>query len=276
MTTETDEMAETGEKTTRKQSKFEAAIGGSHEGAARRAAAMDGAEEEGAQEWAPRVIFTTDAKPDINKLQISQLRLAQGMTAEVTERKAQIGQFVLSNFPAYDEVVIVPLLAQDIRVFKPDPKAPPHCQAPTGTWGVGNPGGDCSQCPLSKWGRRDPATGRSAPPRCKEGVFLRAYSATHRCLVDFQFLGRAVVKGAFIQQQAMAFGFGSFALRLTSQAVKNDKGQWFEPNLEILSEIPEDHADAVGKWFEIARLAAEKTNEEVRAELAATVDGEAS
>ena len=146
-------------------------------------------------------------------MQIATLRLAQGMTQEVSERKAQIGQYVLTNFPAKDEVILVPLAAQHIRVYKPDPKAPPRCQAPTGVHGIGDPGILCELCPLSKWGPQNPKTGKRTPPPCKEGVHMRAYSLTHRSVVDFSFMGRSATTGTFIEQQAMSYGYAGFAVR---------------------------------------------------------------
>lgn len=199
----------------------------------------------------PRAVFTRDSTLDLTKLQIPSLRLAQGMTAEVTDRKAAIGQYVLTNYPPYDKVTIVPLGATNIRIYKPDPKKPALCNAPTGDFGFGNPGGVCVDCPLSQWGERDPDTGKSIPPRCKEGVIVRAYSVTHRSLVDFQLLGAEQSKGGFIQQQAMTFGWSNFAIQLSASQKSNNRGAWFIPELEMLDEVPESEREIVGKWFAI-------------------------
>jgi hypothetical protein len=199
----------------------------------------------------PRAVFTKNQELDLSKLSIPSLRLAQGMTAEVNERKANIGQFVLTNFPAYDSVVLVPLGATEIRTYKPDPKKPAQCHAPTGDYGFGNPGGECAVCPLSHWGEYNEATGKSTPPPCKEGVLVRAYSVTHRSMVDFQFLAGERNKGSFIQQQAMSFGWSGFAIKLTSVAKSNNRGSWFIPQIEMLNEVPEDQKEIVGRWYEI-------------------------
>lgn len=202
------------------------------------------------QEYAPQVIFTNDAKPDLSKLQINRLRLAQGMTQEVAERRASIGQYVLSNFPPYDEVELVPLIAQNTRQYKPDPKAPPQCVAPTGDFGLGNPGGPCIECPLSKWGPRNEKTGKATPPLCKEAVVIRAYSLTHRTVVDMQFTGRVANRGATIQSQALALGYGNFVVRLKSTSTKNDRGQWYEPEIEIAGDVPADQKEIVNRWYD--------------------------
>lgn len=215
------------------------------------------------QSYVPRALFVEGAKPDMSKMQIPQLRIAQGMTPEVTERKAQIGQFVLTNFQALDEVILVPLGAPDIREYKTDPKKPPQCFSPTGTYGIGDPGIACADCRFSKWGAKNPATGKSAPPPCKEGVLIRAYSLTHRTVVDFKFLGRAQGAGRFLQQQIVTWGEAGFAFKLSSQTAKNDKGQWFEPSVEFLGEVPAEHKDMVGRWYEIhcqSKVTAEQAN----------------
>ena len=94
---------------------------------------------ESAAPGVPRTMFTRDKQVDMKNIQVSQLRIAQGMTAEVKERKAQIGDLVLSNFGPQQSVILIPLISQDIRVYKPDPKAAAKCHAPTGNFGFGDP-----------------------------------------------------------------------------------------------------------------------------------------
>jgi hypothetical protein len=225
-------------------------------------AEVDADSESDSRVGIPRAIFTRDSKLDLSKLQISSLRLAQGMTAEVTDRKANIGQYVLTNFPAYDEVVLVPLGATDIRVYKPDPKKPAMCSAPTGDFGFGNPGGVCVECPLSHWGERNPDTGKSSPPPCKEGVIVRAYSITHKSLVDFQFLGAERATGGFIQQQALSFGWSGFAIKMSAGKKENARGSWYIPKLEMLDEVPEAEREIVGKWYEIFSVSQSDSKED--------------
>jgi hypothetical protein len=209
----------------------------------------EGEGDEQAQEWVPRAIFTRDAKPDMSKFQIPRLRLAQGMTPEVTERKANIGQFLIPNFPPVDELIVVPFACQLTRAYRPDPKGRPVCSAPTGVFGYGTPGGVCDECPLSKWGAKDPATGKSMAPKCGESFEMRAYSITHNSMIDYGFKSRDLSRGSFIAQQAMAFGYGNFAVRVTSETTSNNKGSWYIPRLEMLTSLPEDQKEIVAKWF---------------------------
>ena len=238
-----------------KKSKFEEMTG------------VEGDENADEQAWTPRVVYTRDVTPDFSSIDIPRLRLAQGMTAEVTERKAQIGQYVLTNFPAYDTVTLVPLASQKIRVYAPDPKARPQCTAPTGVHGIGNPGIVCAECPLSKWGPRDPKTGKATKPPCNEGISVRAYSVTHKSVVDFQFMGRSISTGAFIQQQAMANGYAGFAVELSASTQKNDRHSWVVPSVQMLPEVPEDHKEIAEKWYEALLATMPETQEEALREL---------
>lgn len=229
--------------------------------------------EEAERSYVPRAVFTQESGLDMSKLQIGLLRIAQGMTAEVKERKAAVGQFVLTNFQAKDKVVLVPFGATEFRLLKPDPKQPVMCSAPTGDFGYGDPGGACVDefgkplCPMAKWGEKNPITGRSTPPQCKDGVMMRAYSITHKCLVDYQFLGGERSKGSFIQQQGISFGWSNFAVEFTSTNKSNAKGDWFIPQMEMLDQVPELDREVIAKWYEVFCLGLATSKQEVLMQL---------
>lgn len=225
-----------------------------------------------AEEWIPRVIYTQDAQADLTKMKIPILRLAQGMTEEVKQRKAMPGQYVLTNFPAVDEVIFIPMAGQYIRIYKPDPKKRPKCQAPYGTKGYGIPGIICADCALSKWQGKDPRTGNSKKPPCNEGVSIRGYSVNHRCLVDYQFMTGAMPTGQFIQQQAMAFHWNQFSVRMQSRTVENSLGSWYVPELEMMTDFPEEHREIATKWYEALQESMAKTLEEAALELEAGLE----
>ncbi len=66
------------------------------------------------------------------------------------------------------EISGVILAHQDVRAYydvpfdkkKADEISDPPCTSQDGIVGIGNPGGDCSACPLSQWGSRDDGKGR--------------------------------------------------------------------------------------------------------------------
>lgn len=209
---------------------------------------------------APRVVFTKDEGMNSAADWVPpMLRLAQGTTKEVQAREAGIGQYVLSGFPAEDTVLLVPLAVQLNRTRNAvdengriNLKVAPLCVAPTGVHGVGDPGIECAKCPLKDWGKKDPKTGKSAPPSCTAGINVRAYSITHKMLVDFQFKGRTFRNGQFIQQQGMMRGYGNFALQFGSKSEQNAKGAWVEPTV-IMADIPADEVETAGKLLDMVR-----------------------
>lgn len=228
---------------------------------------------------APRAIFTREQTIDPSKVQVAQLRIVQGMSAEIKEKKAQSGQFMVSNFSAYDAVTLIPLGSANIRVYKPDPRAAAACHAPTGIWGIGNPGGQCvdeeghAVCPMAAWGPRDEATGKSKPPACKDGITIRFYSVTHRCMVDYQFMAGDRGKGSFIEQQAMGFGWCNFAIKLSSALKENNKGSWYVTDIEMLPDdsplVNDEQRGTAQKWFEIFSQMQVETNAEALIQLQA-------
>lgn len=204
-----------------------------------------------------RVVFTSGGDAFGGELVPSQLRLAQGTTKEVQERRASIGQFVMKNFPPEDNVLLVPLATQLSRTRfaltpsgQQDFKQAPLCVAPTGIHGIGDPGIECAKCPLKEWGPRDPKTGKSSPPLCVAQLNLRAYSVTHEDIIDFQFKGRSFQTGQSIAKQGFMKGFGNFAVEMTSQNQSNAKGAWVEPSIifqkmDVVSEEDRDRAKRV-------------------------------
>lgn len=214
----------------------------------------------------PRAVFTRENVIDTKNMQVSQLRVAQSQSQEVKDKKAAEGQLVLANFVAMDEVLLIPLMATPIRVYKTDARKPPVCHSPTGNFGFGDPGGVCVDdegnpvCPFAKWGEPKPGSKTNTPPACKDGMMLRCYSVTHRSVVDMQFLAGDKGKGSFVQQQAMSYGWAKFVIRVSTSEKKNDRGSWAVPDIEMLGDMPvkkdgvtpmisQEQWDNAEKWF---------------------------
>src|SRR5690348_14890417 len=118
----------------------------------------------------PRVRYKKTQTVDPSSIRVSMLRLAQGLTKEVTEQTARMGQFLVEGYAPVDSLDIVPLATQKTRSYRPDRNAPAQCVAPEGDFGYGDPGGPCAECPLSHWGPKNPQTGKGTPPPCTEAV----------------------------------------------------------------------------------------------------------
>lgn len=202
----------------------------------------------------PRVRYKKTQTIDPSTIRPNFLRLAQGLTKEVADGDAKMGDFLVEGYAPVQSLDIVPFAAQKIRTYKPDRNAPPQCQAPDGDYGYGDPGGECAKCPLSHWGPRDPKTGKGTPPPCAEAIMVRAYSLTHQCLLDISFRNKEQRSGSFIAQQALTRGFGNFAVRLTSTMTNNTQGRWSIPVVTMLNGIPEEAQEWVGKWFAVHEM----------------------
>lgn len=226
---------------------------------------------------APRAVFTREASVDASKLQVAQLRVAQGTSAEVADRKASTGDLLVTNFKPMPSVVMIPLGSANIRAYRTDPKKPPVCHSPNGRIGFGNPGGICvdeeghAVCPFAKWGEKNPVTGKSTPPPCADGITIRGYSVQHRCMVDLQFVKADRRTGSFIEQQAMALGWCGFGIKITTESRKNEKGNWSVPVVEMLETdtelISEKDMETAQKWFDIFQKIQFDTNAEAIASL---------
>jgi hypothetical protein len=80
---------------------------------------------------------------DTSDVFIPRLRLAQALTAEVTNGTAKAGQWVISGEDPMAKPVIVPLLMNRRRELRdPDESRQVMCRSFDSVKGVGNPGGD--------------------------------------------------------------------------------------------------------------------------------------
>lgn len=84
-----------------------------------------------------------------------------------------------------------------------------------------------------------------------------------------QFLGSERQKGSFIQQQAMSFGWGNFAIKLTSHSKANNRGSWFVPEVEMLNDVPDEHKEIAGKWYGVFLTGLAETKEAALRQLSA-------
>ena len=200
-----------------------------------------------------RVIYDMDAPPALASLEPLNLSVAQGMSKSVKERRAAIGQLTVPNYPPLDELVLIPLAGGPFREYMPDRTKSPACFSPNGVQGFGNPGGSCAACPLSKWGSKDPKTGRSQKPGCDEGVSVDFYSPTHTALLRFRFKRREMRSGEQILQRAAFSGWTNFAVKMTTQDTSNASGSWFVPNIEFVMDVPSDDKEKAQMAFEMLR-----------------------
>lgn len=74
----------------------------------------------------------------------------------------------IASMPSIKAIIAV---ASDCRGYWPDAYSgatPPQCSSVDGLVGVGDPGGQCDQCPLSKWNRDRTLPVAEQKPKCKQ------------------------------------------------------------------------------------------------------------
>ena len=195
------------------------------------------------------VVLSTSVEPNTARMRLPYLGIAQAMSDSVKKRQAEQGDLILRNYPPAKELLLVPISSGNYRKYQPDRTRAgrPQCQSNDGVVGHGDPGGLCAECPLSKWGPKNPQTGKSTPPPCKEGVMWCFYSIDHRDIVLFPFQGQSASIADDIRRRAMFSGPGTFAVRMTTQLVENNLGAWYAPKVEIVFDIPEEHRAMVAR-----------------------------
>lgn len=217
----------------------------------------------------PNVIYTkpTEATITMDDIRPSDLSLLQAGSEIVQNEQAKAGQFLLPGFAPMDTVTLIPMATQKIRQYrreKDNMKAPPDCKSPNGIQGYGDPGILCAECPLSKWGVKDPKTGKASPPPCKEGISVLAYSIEHEAILNYVFRNQAMNAGKFITTQSITRGYGNFAVKVDKKRQSNDRGQnWYVPVIELIPTVPEEHIEKAAKLFTLVSAALEKSNQQL-------------
>lgn len=164
---------------------------------------------------------------DTSDVFIPKLRLAQALTAEVTNGTAKSGQWVVSGEDPMAKPVIVPLLMNRRRELRdPDENRQVMCRSFDSLKGVGDPGGDCATCPMAKWTEGKKGKGNSAP-QCNFIYSYVIYIVDLDAVVILEFSRTSIAAGKMLNSIIMAKGLGNFAVQLSSASAKNARGQTF-------------------------------------------------
>lgn len=184
---------------------------------------------------------------DRSELMIPKLRLAQGLTQEVAEGNAKMGQWLLQGFDPEDDVIVVPTLFTRTRALREGEERELVCSSPDAKYGDGkygrgsqaNPTGLCDEdhCPAAKWGAKNPKTGKSSPPPCVFSYEYVVWSDTHKTVATLAFSKSAINAAKYLNSFIQTKGLGKFAVRLSSKQEKG-KGTYAVP-LVTLVKMPE-------------------------------------
>jgi len=197
---------------------------------------------------APRPVYTSGKVFDASEVITPRLALAQGLSPEVRDRKAEVGDYLLLGHDPVKEVTLVIAGHTETRRYVPMGQQKAECWSPDGKQGYGNPGIACAECPLSKWqdtGRKKP-DGKpvNAPPPCSEIDSFVAFSVTHGMPVVWPLKGTAAKTARFIKTLSNGLGMGNFAIKVTSIDRSENGRAWQEPVVKIDSDVSKDEAQA--------------------------------
>lgn len=191
-------------------------------------------------------VYEDDPDFDTNEVAMPRLRIAQGLTPEVSEGTAKPGDMLVLGYEPEKKVLFIPVMfARTRRRGDPtDQMAMPLCQSPNGRVGIGDPGVECKLCRFARW--QPPLTegGKGVPPECVMSYSYVGYSVTHESIVEFTI--RAKSKGStdaakklnmFVQN----IGLGKFAIEVSAAPTKNAKGAIFHiPTITKVTLPPEE------------------------------------
>lgn len=190
----------------------------------------------------PMVATTWIQEPtfEAQEVQFPRLRLGQGLTPEVAEGNAKMGQWLLSGYEALDEVSVIPLMLGRTRFKRQDPsnrESPVGCQSPDGVQGYGNPGIPCKGCSFAKW-KPSGLNGKNSPPDCTITYRYAVWVVEHESIAEVIFQRTSEQYAYFINNLVQRYKFGGFAIRLTSTMKANGQRRWAEPQLKLAPITP--------------------------------------
>ena len=193
-------------------------------------------------------VYTDAPVFDQSEISLPRLRLAQGLTQEVSEGSARPGEWVLLGNEAQKEVTFVPVQFNRHRELWVRAENKTLCSSGDAVTGVGTPGGSCATCPMGKWTPSKTNPDRNDPPPCKVGYSYVGYSLTHGAVVELTLRSSNKANQTacqYINTLIQNLGLGRFAVNLGSEPTKNPGGNtYFGPVVRKTVATPEDLAAA--------------------------------
>lgn len=196
---------------------------------------------------APRSTFSSQKKFDPSETMTPRLAIAQGLSPEVREQKARVGDFLLLGHDPEPEVTLVIAGHAKQRRFVEDGQQRARCWSPDGVQGYGNPGILCVDCEFSHWtnsGKKDLNTDKiiNLRPACDEVDAFAAFSITHGMPVIWPLKGTGAKASRFIKTLANGLGMGNFAVKVGSVSKSNGSRAWHEPVITIDNDVTAEQA----------------------------------
>lgn len=182
---------------------------------------------------APRsAIQSYSNKPiiDADDVFIPKLRLAQGLTSEVTNGYAKSGQWLVTGEDPMDKPTIIPMMMTRRRELRDsDDSRTIYCRSGDAVQGVGDPGGDCASCPMAKWVQGKGKNAKNTPPPCTFIYSYIVYVVETDSLAILEFYRTSIPAGKMLNTMIMQKGLGTFAAVVSSSGSKGPRGSYYTP-----------------------------------------------
>lgn len=174
---------------------------------------------------------------------IPRLKLVQKNSVEIDDDLAKPGQIVnsvtkdvINKVGKNGNVTIIPIKNTRTRIlFKPfNEGGGLLCQSFDGVEGTGDPGGDCSKCPMNQW-ETNPKTKKQESPKCTEllNIFclVRGYDFPIPLTASFgrtsMGAGKQLVNFFWADAQKAQKSPWNFAYELSTQSTENEFGKFY-------------------------------------------------
>ena len=184
--------------------------------------------EERQTEQTSIVSFQTQAQLTAEDIVIPRLRLAQGLTKEVQDGSARPGNFLLSGAAPREEIFATVNAIQKFRRYATnDEGGKVLCRSEDSFLGIGDPGGECEVCPLSKWVNSETG-GKNQPPKCEFGYrYLLDVDDYGQCVYEMK--RTAIPAAKALNASVIRFGYGKTRVQIKAQKGQSARGTFYTP-----------------------------------------------
>lgn len=181
---------------------------------------------------------------DGSDLFIPRLRLAQGLTQEVQDGMAKPGEWLVLGGKPLKELRVVPVAMTKRREMRDPDTRGVVCRSGDAIHGVGNPGGECSACPMSQWVKGKPkgrsTVAKNEPPPCSFMYSYIVYILDINATAILEFSRTSIPAGKMLNTMIMQRGIGNFALKLSAASKQGPKGTFYNPVVAMAIAKPEE------------------------------------
>lgn len=170
---------------------------------------------------------------DASDLFIPKLRLAQGLTTEVQSGLAKPGDWLVLGSDPMKAPTIVPMLMVRRRELRDsDENRVVMCRSSDSVIGVGNPGGECATCPMSKWIPSTKPGGKNQAPPCTFIYSYIVYVVDTDELCVLEFYRTSIPTGKMLNTMVLQKGLGNFAVQLKSNGQQGPRGTFYQASIQ--------------------------------------------